>query len=210
MLNEVEKRRYKAITGAVMYLAQVTRYGILCGVNQLARATPKPVKTQMGRPSIAGQLPAFCLLGCQLRQRSQQRQFYVIIHRDVGNAPISFKVGLQGLTAQSTMETELVAAALTIKEALFCSNMMLDESFGRVPLYIDDALALHFAGNRTYSLRAKHIALRYLFFVQELMEEGKASTHYVKSEDQLADLDTNHLSKCRHRDLIKLTNEFRA
>ena len=41
-----------------------------------------------------------------------------------GNAPVSFKVGLQGLTAQSTMEAELVVAALAMKEAVFFSNMM--------------------------------------------------------------------------------------
>ena len=53
------------------------------------------------------------------------------------NAPIIFKVGLQGLTAQSMMEAELVAAALTMKEPVFCYNMMseldFDESFGSVP-----------------------------------------------------------------------------
>ena len=42
----------------------------------------------------------------------------------LANAPVSFKVGLQGLTSQSTMEAELVAAALAMKEAVFCSNIM--------------------------------------------------------------------------------------
>ena len=81
-----------------------------------------------------------------------------------------------------------------MKEAVFCPNMMLelgfDESFGRVPLYIDNTSALHVAGSRTYSPRAKHFALRY-FFVQELVEEGKVSIHHVNSEDQLADLRTS-------------------
>ena len=36
----------------------------------------------------------------------------------LANAPVSFKVGLQGLTAQSTMEAELVDAALAMKEVL--------------------------------------------------------------------------------------------
>ena len=85
----------------------------------------------------------------------------------LANAAISFKVGQQGLTAQSTMEAELVAAALTMKEAVFFSNMMFeldfDESFGSVPLYIDDTSALHVAGNRTYSPRAKHIVLNNVF-----------------------------------------------
>ena len=100
----------------------------------------------------------------------------------LANAPIISKVGLQGLTAHSKIEAELVVAALAMKEeAVFCSNMMLelgfDKSFGSVPLFIDSTSALHIAGDRTYIPRAKHIALRYYIFVQELVE-GKISIHY--------------------------------
>ncbi|CAN0445252.1 unnamed protein product [Ascophyllum nodosum] len=42
----------------------------------------------------------------------------------LSKAPISFKSRIQSLTAVSTMEAELVASALTMKEAVFCSNMM--------------------------------------------------------------------------------------
>ena len=82
------------------------------------------------------------------------------------DAPTIFKVGLQGLTAQSTMEAELVAAALAMKdEAVLCSNTMsglgFGENFGSVPLHTDNMSALHIADNRTYIPRAKHIALRY-------------------------------------------------
>ena len=56
----------------------------------------------------------------------------------LSNDPISSKVGIQGRTAQSTMETELLVAALTMKEAVFCSNTMLKLGFkersGSVPL----------------------------------------------------------------------------
>ena len=130
------------------------------------------------------------------------------------NAPIIFKVKLQGLTAQPTMKAELVAVALTMKEeTVFCSNMMSElgfgESFGSVPLHIDNTSALHVTGNRTYIPRAKYIVLRYYFFVQKLVK-GKASIHYVKSTGQLADLGTKHHSKHRHRGLIKLINDFEA
>ena len=58
----------------------------------------------------------------------------------LANGPISFKVGLQGLTVQSTMEAELVAAALTTKEAVFCKSMMQELGFNcgfhSVPLFI--------------------------------------------------------------------------
>ena len=128
----------------------------------------------------------------------------------LANAPIIFKVGLQGLAAQSTMEAEFVAAALIMKKgAVSFPNMMLeldfDKSFGGVPLHIDNTSVLYIAGNRTHIPRA--IALRYYFFVQELVE-GKVNIHYVKSEDQLADLGTKHQNKHRHRDLIKLISVF--
>ena len=80
------------------------------------------------------------------------------------------------------------------EEAIFCSNLMLelgfDKSFGSVPLFIGNTSGLHIAGSRTYSPRAKDIALRYYFFVQELVE-GKVGIHYVKSTDQLVDLAPN-------------------
>ena len=100
------------------------------------------------------------------------------------------------------------------EEAVFCSNMTSElgfgESFGSVPLHIDNTSALHIADNRTYIPRAKYIALRYYFFVQELVE-GKVGIHYVKSEGQLADfLGTKHHRKHRHRDLIEFINDFKA
>ena len=47
LLNE-EKWCHQAATGAVMYLAQVTRYDILYVATQLARAMSKPAKAHMG------------------------------------------------------------------------------------------------------------------------------------------------------------------
>ena len=106
-----------------------------------------------------------------------------------------------------------MAAALAMKEAVFCSNMMKELGFGTrfdsVPLYIDNTSALHVAGNRTYSSRVKHVALRY-FFIQELVKEGRITVKYVKTEDQLADIGAKHLSKQGQRYLLKLISEFRA
>ena len=135
---------------------------------------------------------------------------YIIV---LFNGPINLKVGIQGLTAQYTMETELVAAALTMEEIVFCSNMMRElgfmEGFGGMPLYIDNTSALHVAGHRTYSPRAKHIVLRY-FFVQELVEESKLTIHFVKTQDQTSELGTKHPNNHRHRALMKLIREFEA
>ena len=131
----------------------------------------------------------------------------------LANGLISFKVGLQSLTAQSTMEAELVTATTAMKESLLCRSMLMElcftEGFRSVPVYINNTSALHVPGNRTFSPRAKHIALRY-FFVQELVKEGKITIHFVKTEQHLADLGTKYLKQHRHCFLIKLINEFRA
>ena len=47
LLNKEETPRFQAITDSVMYIGQVTRYNILCAVNQLARAMSKPSKAHM-------------------------------------------------------------------------------------------------------------------------------------------------------------------
>ena len=229
LFNEEGKRRYQSITGAGMYLAQVCRYGILYTVKQLARAMSTPSRANMEAAthllryldgstdfSITYKHGRFKLKtfsdanwGENPNNRKSTSSYITILSND----PISFKVGIQGLTAQSTMEAELVAAALTMKVAVFCSNMMLElgfkEGFGSVPLHTDNISALHVAGNRTYSPRAKHIALRH-FFVQGLVEESKITIYFVKTQDQIDDLRTKHANKHRHRALIKLIREFEA
>ena len=96
---------------------------------------------------------------------------------------------------------------------MFYSNMRKELGFGTradsVPLYLDNTSTLHVAENQTYSPRVKHVVLRYLF-VEELAREGRISIHYVKTEYQLADIEIKHLSKHRHRYLIKLISEFRS
>ena len=212
-----------------MYLAQVSRYDILYAVNQLARGMSKPPKTHIGAAKhllryLAGSTNFFITYkqggfnpaafsdanGGNNPDSGESTSSYIIM---LANGPISFKVGLQGLTVQSTMEAELVAAALTTKEAVFCKSMMQELGFNcgfhSVPLFIDNTSALHVAGNRTYFPRAKHIALRY-FFIQELVEGGTITISYAKTQDQLADIGTKHLNKQRHRELIKKIRDFGA
>ena len=48
MLDDQGKQRYQSIAGALMYLAQVSRYDILYAVNPMARTMSKPSKAHMG------------------------------------------------------------------------------------------------------------------------------------------------------------------
>ena len=204
-----------------MHLTQVTRYGCLYAINQLTRAMEAAkhlLRYSAGSAnfSIVYKQGGFRLSafpdanGGNNSDNGRSTSSHIMF---LANAPTSFKMGLQRVTSQSAMEAELAGAVLTMKEAVFCSNMMLeldfDESFGSVPLYIDNTSALDVSGSRTCNPRAKHIARRY-FFVQKLAEEGKISIHCVKTEDQLAELGPKQLSKHRRRYLTKLVDECKA
>ena len=67
---------------------------------------------------------------CSNPDNGKSTSSYVVI---MCNKPVSFKVGIQGLTAQSTMEAELVAAALRMKEAVYCVGMMGELGFKESP-----------------------------------------------------------------------------
>lgn len=109
----------------------------------------------------------------------------------MAKAPVSFKSGHQSLMAMSIMEGELVAAALAMKVVVFGSNIMTDLGFGSefnsVPLYLDNIATLHVIGNQTLSARTKHVALG-MFYIRELVNDGKIVIQYVPTDKQLADI----------------------
>ena len=120
LLDEQGKQRYQSIAGALMFLVQVLRYDTLYAVNQLARAMSKPLKARMGAAKhvlryLAGSVNfpiTFKRSGFKLTtytdancggnpDNGKSTSSYIVMH---ANGPISFKVGLQSPTAQSTME----------------------------------------------------------------------------------------------------------
>ena len=52
LLDDVDKKHCQAITGAAMYLTQVTRYGIMYATSQLARAMSTPSKAHMAAATV--------------------------------------------------------------------------------------------------------------------------------------------------------------
>lgn len=227
LLNAEETQRYQAIAGTVMYLSSVLRYDIMYSSSQLSRAMSNPSKVHMVAAKhilryLAGstnftivykkggfKLTAFSDANwANNPDNGKSTSCYIMM---LARAPISFKSGLQSLTAMSTMEAELVASALAMKEAVFCMNMMTELGFGeqfvQVPLHCDNTATLHALGNRSFSSRTKHIALRY-FYIRELVTEGKISTHYIPTNDNPADIGTKHFAKPRFQQLLDIIRNF--
>ena len=222
LLNAEDKHRYQAITGSVMYLAQITRYEIKYSTSPLARAMSTPVKIHMGAAKhllvyLSGtkyfsitykkeglRLTAFSDSNWDNNSDSEKSMSSYIMM--VAKAPVSLKLRLQSLTAMSTMEAELVAAALVRKKVVFCTNMMelgCRSEFSSAPLYIDNTAILNLIGNQTFSARTKHVALR-LFYIRELVKEENISI----TQDNLADIGTKHFNKQRHKFLINKIKNF--
>ena len=225
LLSKEETHSYQAITGSVMYLAQILRY-IMYSSGRLARAMSRPAKVHMGAVKhllryLAGTTDFTIVYkkgGFKLTAFSDSNwgnnpdngvssSCYIMVSR----APVRFKSGVQSLTAISTMEADLVPSALAVKEAVFCSNMLTELGFGaeceQVPLHIDNTATLHVIGNRAFSSRTKHIALRF-FYIRELVKENKITTHYISTERQLADIGTKHLNKHRLQQLLQMIKSF--
>ena len=74
-------------------------------------------------------------------------------------------------------------------------------------LYCDNTATLYALGNRSFSSRTKHIALRF-FFIRELVTEGNISIHYIPTDDNPADIGTKHLNKHRFKHLMDLISNF--
>lgn len=106
---------------------------------------------------------------------------------------LRFKTDFPNVTALPILEEELVLRAHTSKEVVNLSNTMAELAFGKcfesVTLIGDNNGALHTAGNNTYSVRTKHIYLRF-FYSKELVNDGKITIHHVATQKQLADVRT--------------------
>ena len=210
-----------------MYIAQVLMHDIMYATGQLTRPMAEPSKVHMvAAKHILRYLAETTKFSATYKKVSfrlatvsdsnwannpdngKSTSSYVTM---LANAPMSFRPGLQGLTAMSSIEAELVASALAMKEAVFFSNMLtelgLGKEFTQMPVYCDNTATLHALGNRSFSSRTKHIALPF-FFMREPVTEGRISIHYVPTEDSLADIVTKHFNKHRFKHLMDLINKF--
>ena len=152
-----------------MYLPQVSRYEIIYAVNQLARgiSIPSEVLPRLiwGRQAffryLAGSTDFFITYkqsGFKLHvfsgnklgnnpDRGNSKSSYIVM---LANGLISFQVGLQGLTVQSTMwKRILVAASSTMQEVIICKSTTLEltlkAGFDGVAHFVDSTSVFHVA-----------------------------------------------------------------
>lgn len=117
----------------------------------------------------------------------------------LGGGPISWRGRMSSTVARSSMEAELYAADDACQELVWVQQLLteLGQPDMVCDLHMDSQSALHLIKHEEFNGRARHIRTRY-HFIRELEEDGALKTHFVASEDNLADIMTKSLPGPEH------------
>jgi len=107
---------------------------------------------------------------------------------------VSWQSKKQTCVSLSTAEAEYIAAASCTSQIIWVQNQLRDYGVNmkKIPLYCDSKSAIRICHNPVQHGKTKHIALRY-HFIKDHVEDGNIEIHFVKSQDQIADVLTKAL-----------------
>jgi hypothetical protein len=122
----------------------------------------------------------------------------------LGMGAISWKAQLSKVVALSSGEAEYYAAGEAAREAQWLKQMLTPMGVTEAPYVIkcDSQTALSSMSNPIISARNKHIEIKH-HFLRDLVSEGAALFHYVRSKQNLADGLTKALPATEHFKLFR-------
>ena len=227
--DELDKPRYLAAVGALLYLATYTRPDISFAVSVLSRHSQRPTSrhwagvkhllrylrgtedlglhyTRDQDPGLTGYADA----GYKSDVKTGKSQTGYIFIKN--NAPISWKSSKQTITATSTNHSELLAFHEATRELVWLHAMdklIMQRSglgYNSPPtvLYEDNAACINQLGTGFIKAdRIKHIDPQIFSFTQDLVQEGQLLVKKIESENNIADMFTKSLPEHTHRKLVK-------
>jgi hypothetical protein len=229
----LEEPRYAQLVGSLMYLSICTRPDISQAVGALARYMTKPTSTHWqaakgvlrylngtstygitfgSSPSL--NLTAYCdadYAGDLDSRRSTTGYVFIL-----NGGSISWSSRLQQTVAVSTTEAEYMAAAVTIKEALWLRSLLsnLHLNITTVNINADSQGAIKLLKNPVFSMRSKHIDVIY-HFARERVIRKDITFSYIKTDHMVADLltkpvPTTKFNFCRNEMGITDPNKART
>lgn len=129
--------------------------------------------------------------GC-LDTRKSRSGFVFILN----GAPVSWSSQRQCIVSLSTAESEYIALAHGVKEAVWLRQFLLDLNvdFKDVVIFVDNQAAIKLASNSEHHKRSKHIDVRF-HFIRDIVNNKQVDLRYIPTTDQLADIFTKPLAK---------------
>ena len=216
-LLDTTKYGYSELIGSLLYLAVCTRPDIAQAVGALARymAKPSTAHWQAGLSVlryIAGTAdyginftgnfsdtsPTLHLLGyCDAdyagdMDTRRSTTGYVFIFN---SGAISWSSRLQPTVAASTTEAEYMAAASTVKEALWLRTLFsdFDIKIPTIDIFCDNQSTIKLLKNPISSQRSKHIDVLHHFARERVLRKDVLFT-YISTDKMVADILTKALS----------------
>jgi len=203
---------YQQITGCLIYLANRTRPDISWNVTQLARFMSCPGESHLRASKevlryLAGTQthgtvfdcnhPSVALLAysdASYGTAYDGKSYTGWLVQYCGSS-VSWTSTVQRCTAQSTMESELIAASEISKELAWFEKLW-QEVVGaqQIPtLYCDNQPTLDIIQNPKNHPKTKHIKIRYFYVQDDMVRTGRLKIEHIASENQLADILTKQL-----------------
>lgn len=203
---------YREAVGSLLYLALVTRPDISYAVGQVSRfvesydqshcnAVRRIFAYLRGTPNYGicfdglsqGSLVGYTdadYAGCIDSRRSTTGSVF-LFH----SGPIAWCSRRQSCVAQSTTESEYIAASETGKEAIWIQRVLPDfqpQWNGPITILCDNQGAIQLTRHPDQRQKTKHIDVRY-HFIRQKQKEGEINIQYIESVNQLADIFTKAL-----------------
>lgn len=204
---------YREAVGSLMYLAICTRPDLRFAVGVASRYMEHPKNAHVnlvrrimkyvsgtlefgiyfgGRPGKGLTVYSDAdYAGCTESRKSTSGAIYLY-----NDGPISWYSERQKCTAQSTAESEYIAASTTVKEIIWLKRLLMELAGvdEKVELLMDNQSAIRMTKNPEFHKQTKHIEVRY-HFIREKYNEEVFEINYVPTDEQLADIFTKPLLK---------------
>ena len=124
-----------------------------------------------------------------------------------GGAVVSWKIKMQEVLAQSTVEAEYIALSFAVCEVLWLMILEVGVSMKKIPIDVgcDNQGALESESDEIENERSKHIDVKH-HFIRDIYQKGKITLNYVPTSEMIADIMTKNLPHILHIKFLKMSN----
>lgn len=207
--------KFPKLLGAVNYVMERSRPDVNFPVNALSRHTlsadeekyrylvrvlnylnsTKELSLVYHSNQDAAPLTAYSDASWASEQDRKSTSGYVVL---VFDNLVHYKTRKQSLVALSTAESEYIALSECAREVMWIKNVLTDMELnvGSSVIYVDNQAALKLAASSGNYNRIKHIDLKY-HFIKDLVSGNFINLCYVNTNDNLADMFTKVIPKCK-------------